>query len=149
MTHEWLLKRNCSMTPRQFGIAYGMLGAAMLLIGLGFALRGVWFVTLFAVLEIGAIALALLHYARHATDSEHIALSEGCLLIERIEAGQLRAIRLDPCWTKIDVPNRRRALIKLESRGVQVEVGGFISEEKRQQVAQELRRELRAASFLR
>ncbi len=148
MKHEWLLKRNCSMTPRQFGMAYGMLGLFMLLIGIGFALLGIWFVTAFALLEIGAIALALVHYARHATDREHIALSEGCLLIERVEAGKVQAIRLDPCWTKIAVPDRKRTLIKLESRGVQVEVGGFVSEELRQQVAQELRRELRASSCL-
>ena len=148
MTREWTLKRNCSLTPRQFGLAYGMLGAAMLLIGLGFALSGFWFVALFAVLDMGAIALALLHYARHATDGEHIALSEGCLLIERTEAGQVNATRLDPCWTKIDLPSRHRTLIRLKSRGIQVEVGGFVSEEKRQQVARELHRELRASSFL-
>ena len=136
------------MTPRQFGIAYGMLGFFMLLIGLVFALSGIWFVTGFALLEIGTIALALLHYARHATDREHIALSDACLLIERVEAGKVQAIRLDPCWTKIALPDRRRALIQLESRGVQVEVGSFVAEEIRQQVAQELRRELRGSSYL-
>ncbi len=120
----------------------------MLLIGLGFALLGVWVVTVFALLDIGVIALALLHYIRHATDGEHIALSEGCLLVERIEAGQLRSVRLDPCWTRIELPDRPHRLIKLASRGVQVEVGGFVSEEKRQEVGAELRRELRASSYL-
>lgn len=148
MKHEWLLKRNCSMSPRQVAHAYGLLCALVLAVGLGFALQGIWFVFAFALIDIGAVMLALLHYARHATDQEHIALTDGCLLIERIEAGQLQQIKLDPCWTRIAVPSRRRTLIQLESRGVKVEVGGFISEEERKKVAQELKRELRTSSYL-
>lgn len=148
LNHEWLLKRNCSLSPGQVGKAYGMLCAFVLAIGFAFAATGVWFVFVFAVMEIVAVAFVLLHYARHATDQEHIALSEGCLLIERIEAGELRQIRLDPCWTKIVVPDRSCTLIRLESRGVKVDVGAFVSQEERQKVARELRRELRTSSYL-
>jgi uncharacterized membrane protein len=146
--HEWLLKRNCSLSPRQVGQAYGMLCAFVLSIGLAFAARGIWFVFAFAVVEILGFALALLHYARHATDQEHIALSEGCLLIERIEAGQLKQTRLNPYWTKIVMPSRKRSLIQLESRGVKINVGAFVSQEEREKVAEELRRELRGRSAL-
>ena len=149
MTHEWLLKRNCSLSPGQVARAYGALCATVLAIGALFALLGVWFVFAFGLLETGAVMLALLHYARHATDREHIALSDGCLLIERIEGGRVHAVRLDPCWTRVTVPSRRRSLIRLEARGVHVEVGGFVCEEARLTVAQEMRRELRATSFLR
>jgi uncharacterized membrane protein len=148
MKHEWLLKRNCSLSPRQVGWAYGLLCLGAIGIALLFALLGIWFVFAFAVLEMAGLALALLHYARHANDREHVALSDGCLLVERIEAGERRQVRLDPYWTRIAVPDRQRSLIRLESRGVRVEIGGFVSEEVRQQVAQELRRELRSRSFL-
>jgi uncharacterized membrane protein len=148
MHREWLLKRNCSLSPKQAGKAYGMLCAFVLTIGLAFATRGVWFVFVFALIEIFALAAALLHYTRHATDREHIALSEGCLLIERIEGGEMKQIRLDPYWTKIALPDRRRTLILLESRGVKIEVGAFVSQEEREKVAQELRRELRSSSSL-
>lgn len=148
MEREWLLKRNCSLSPGQVGEAYGVLCAFVLAIGFAFALRGIWFVFAFAVVEIVAFAFALLHYARHATDQEHIALSEGCLLIERIEAGQLHQVRLNPYWTKIVVPSRRCMLIELESRGVKIEVGAFVSQEEREKVALELRRELRTSSSL-
>ena len=148
MAREWLLKRNCSLSPCQVGKAYGMLCAFVLAIGLAFALQGIWFVFAFAVVEILVLAWALLHYARHATDQEHIALSEGCLLIERIEAGQLQQIRLNPYWTKIAIPSRKRMLIALESRGIKIEIGAFVSQEEREKVAQELRRELRASSAL-
>lgn len=148
MTREWLLKRNCSLSPKQVGKAYGLLCAFVLTIGVAFALRGIWFVFAFAVVEIVGFAVALLHYARHATDQEHIALSESCLLIERIEAGELQQIRLNPYWTKIAVPTRSRTLIQLESCGVKIEVGAFVSQEERDKVANELRRELRTSSSL-
>lgn len=148
MNTEWLLKRNCSLTPRQAASAYGALCGALLLIGLGFTLRGAWWVLAFALLEIGGTVLAMLHFARHAGDGERISLSTECLLVERVEAGQLREIRLVPCWTRIVAPDRRRSLIELESRGVKVAVGTCISEQARHQVAQELRRALQTSSFL-
>ncbi|MEO7496198.1 MAG: DUF2244 domain-containing protein [Massilia sp.] len=148
MKHEWNLKRNCSLSPRQVGIAYGLLCTGVIGVGVVFAMHGIWFVLAFALLEIGGIALALLHYARHATDHEHVALSEECLLIERVEAGQREQIRLETCWTRIALPDRRRPLIALESRGVKVELGTFVSEETREAVANELQRELRGNSYL-
>jgi uncharacterized membrane protein len=148
MEHEWLLKRNCSLSPRQAGFAYGLLCLFVLAIGAVFLLHGLWIVFAFALLESLAVGLALLKYARHATDHEHIALSDGCLLVERVEAGEVEQVRLDPCWTRIALPSRKHTLIQLESRGVKVEIGGFISEEKRQQVAEELRKQLRNSSYL-
>ena len=148
MKHEWLLKRNCSLSPRQVAVAYGLLCLCAFAIAGVFALHGFWFVLAFALLEMAAVAGALLHYARHATDHEHIALSEGCLLIERVLAGELSQVRLDPCWTRIALPGHQHALIRLESRGVKVEIGGFVSEEVRQEIGEELRRELRSSSYL-
>lgn len=145
--HEWFLKRNCSMAPRQVAIAYGVLCLFTFTIASVFAVRGMWLVLAYALLETGGLAVALLHYARHATDQEHITLSDGCLLVERIEAGECAQVRLDPYWTRIGLPTRRHALIRIEARGVSVEVGGFVSEATRRQVADELRAELRAASF--
>jgi uncharacterized membrane protein len=136
------------MSPSQVMGAYGLLCVFVLAIAAGFALRGIWFVFPFALIEIGGLGWALVVYARHATDHEHIALGDGCLLIERIEAGALHQVRLDPCWTKITLPSGRHALIQLEARGVTVEIGAFISDAARRHVGRELRRELRGASFL-
>jgi uncharacterized membrane protein len=149
MKREWLLKRNCSLSPRQLACAYAVLCSAALGIALIFILQGIWFVFAFALLELAGIACALLHYARHALDHEHIALTERWLLVERVQAGQHEEVRLDPNWTRISLPdNRRRALIEIESCGIKVEVGSFVTEATRRQVALELRRELRGHSFL-
>jgi uncharacterized membrane protein len=149
MKREWFLRRNCSLSPRQFGAAYLLLCTGAFSIAFVFALMGIWIVFAFALVEMAGVTAALLHYARHATDHEHIALTERCLLVENVRGGRTEKVGLDPHWTRIDLPdNRRHRLIGLESRGVKVEIGRYVTEATRQKVAQELRQELRSSSFL-
>lgn len=142
MQHEWILKRNCSMTPRQVAKAYGMLCTGVLGVSLAFALQGIWIVFAFAVLEIIVVVGALLYYARHALDQERVCLSEGCLRIERTHAGRVEQFILDPHLTRLVVPDRRRQLIALESRGARIELGSYVSETARRAVARELKASL-------
>ena len=146
--HEWFLKRNCSLSPRQLAFAYAVLCLASFSVALMFTLHGAWLVLAFSLFEMAVVALAFLHYARHATDHERIALDDGCLLVERIEAGEVRQTRLDPHWTRIASPSRPEDLINLEAKGVTVEVGRHVTMAKRRQVAQELRQELRRGSLM-
>lgn len=146
MKQEWLLKRNCSMTPRQVMKAYGVLCSFVLAVSIAFALHGIWYVFAFAMLEITIVVSALLYYARHATDQERVRLYDDRLHIERTEAGRVECFTLDPLWTRIVVPNRRRQLIALESKGVKVELGSYISETARRAVAREMQATLRHAT---
>jgi len=154
MWFEWTLQRNCSMTPRQVARAYAVLCTISLAVALAFFLRGVWIVLAFSLLELACVGLALVLYARHALDRERISLSTSCLLIECVQANVRRQSRLDPLWTRVLSPaelppaGARRPLITLESRGVRVEVGRFVNEAKRRQVARELRQALRQVSAL-
>jgi uncharacterized membrane protein len=144
--HEWTLQRNCSLTPRQAARAYAVLCTLSLGVALAFLLlHGVWIVLAFSLLELSCVGLALLLYARHALDRERIALFEGCLLVECVQAEVRSHAQLDPLWTRV-LPG---ALITLESRGVRVEVGRFVNEAKRRQVARELRQALRQVSVMR
>jgi uncharacterized membrane protein len=144
-THTWILKRNCSLTPRQSAAAYALLCSASFGIGLVFLLQGVWIVLAFSLLEMAAVGWALLHYARHALDVERIALTERALVVERVDAGRHSRFSLDPLRTRVQPPlPRARKLILLESPGNCVEIGSYVSEPVRQQVAQELARAMRA-----
>jgi uncharacterized membrane protein len=150
MTCEWTLRRNCSLSPRQVARAYAVLCLGSLAVAVGFLVHGIWFVLAFSLLELALVGLALLVYARHATDHERIALSESGLLVMCVEADHRELTRLDPLWTRVVVPDeRRRALIQLESRGVKVEIGRFVDESRRRQVARELRQALRSVSAMR
>jgi uncharacterized membrane protein len=146
--HDWLLKRNCSLAPRELAWAYAVLCVLSLSVAMMFTLQGAWYVLVFSMLEMSAVALAFLCYARHASDHEHIVLVDGCLLVEKIVAGKVQQTRLDPYWTRIALPDRTQDLINLEAKGIKIEVGRFVTVAKRRQVAQELRQELRRSSFM-
>ena len=75
---HWLLKRNCSITPRQLLWFYLSLCVVSFGIAAMFWVQGVRLVMPFAWLELLALGAALLLYARHATDSETIALPATC-----------------------------------------------------------------------
>lgn len=148
MKREWLLKRNCSLTPRQLASAYLLLCFGSFGIAVVFVLEGIWIVLAFALVEMAAVGAALLHYARHALDCEHIALTERCLLVERVRGRRTEQVRMDPHWVRIRPPAGRRALVEIESRGTKVAVGAFVTDAGRQELARELRHELRGASYL-
>ena len=160
MTREWTLQRNCSLSPRQVARAYAVLCLGSLAVAVGFLVHGIWLVLAFSLLELALVGLALLVYARHATDHERIALSESGLLVTCVQADRRELVRLDPLWTRVvepdergphgHVPNERRhTLIQLESRGVKVEIGRFVDDARRRQVARELRHALRSVSAMR
>jgi uncharacterized membrane protein len=150
MTREWTLRRNCSLAPRQVARAYILLCIGSLAVAFGFLFQGIWLVLAFSLFELALVGLALLVYARHATDHERIALSESGLLVTRVLADRRELTRLDPLWTRVVVPDERpRSLIQLESRGVKVEIGRFVDATRRRQVARELRQALRGVSVMR
>ena len=69
---QWLLRRNCSMTPTQLVAFYLSLCAWSLAIAGAFWWRGATLVMPFAGIEILAVGAALLVYARHAGDRERM-----------------------------------------------------------------------------
>lgn len=147
--HEWVMKRNCSLTPRQALLVYALLCGATLGIALVFTWRGAWMVLAFALAESAAVGAALLYYARHALDQECIRLGDGGLWVERRDGRRSSLVRLDPHHTRVSLPDRgARTLIQLQARGQQIEVGRYLTPPARQEVAHQLRRALRPGSLL-
>lgn len=107
-----------------------------------FTMQGAWLVMVFALLEMMAVAAAFLYFGRHATDREHIALSDAGLLVELVQAEKIRQFRMDPQRTRVELPVLRHGLISLEANGDRVEVGRYLTERKRREFAQELSAEL-------
>lgn len=146
---EWLMKRNCSLTPRQALLVYALLCTATLGIALVFTLRGAWMVLAFALIETTAVGAALLHYTRHALDHERIRLGEDCLLVERADGARRLAFRLDPSHARVSLPDAgMRTLVLIEARGVRVEIGRYLTPSARLELVRTLRAALRGASLL-
>ena len=145
---EWLMKRNCSLSPRQALQVYALLCAATLGIALAFTLRGAWMVLAFSLLEAAALGAALLHYCRHALDYERVRLLDGWLLVERADGLRRHEVRLDPAHTRVSLADGMRTLVRIEARGLQVEVGRFLTPSARLDLVRALRRALSRASLL-
>ncbi|MFC0251833.1 DUF2244 domain-containing protein [Massilia consociata] len=146
---EWLMKRNCSLTPRQALGVYALLCAATLGIALVFTLRGAWMVLAFALVETAAVGAALLHYSRHALDHERIRLADGRLTVEHADGARHSAVCLDPCHARVSLPGAgMRTLVVIEARGVRVETGRYLTPAARLDLVRSLRDALRGASLL-
>ena len=142
---EWLLKRNCSISPRQLMQAYLLLCAASLAIAAFIGLRGAWYVLGFAILELGIVGAAFLYYARHATDRERIVLRGEWLLVELIVGGNVRRFTLPRRSVKLMPLSAQRQLIRLHSADMGVEVGRYLTARKRHELLLELHHELSPA----
>ncbi|KAF1047722.1 MAG: hypothetical protein GAK35_00537 [Herbaspirillum frisingense] len=141
-TREWILKRNCSIAPRQLAWVFAILCAVSLTVALAFTIHGAWTILVFSVIELLAVGIAFLVYARHVTDREYLVLEDDSLTVEVTQAGKASRIKLDLRRARIEFPGARRTLVGLESAGTRVEVGRFMSEWKRREFARELEREL-------
>lgn len=146
---EWMLKRNCSIAPHQLGQVFAILCAVSLTVALVFTLRGAWYILVFSVLELSAVGFAFLIYARHATDREYIALVEDCLLVEFVYAEKTSRFRLDLQHARVAPAGSCRNRVRLESSGIQVDVGRYLTEWKRREFALELEQAITANSNVR
>lgn len=136
---DWLIKRNCSVSPRQFVCFYVSLALFSLLIALLLLLRGAWLVLPFTGVELLVVGAAFVAYARHAVDYEHIRLFPNRLVIEQVSAEQLTQFEFNPRWVRVEPGASPRDPIKLVSRGQTVTVGLHLAQYRRKQFASELR----------
>jgi uncharacterized membrane protein len=137
-----MLSRNCALTPRQVGGFYLSLVAASALIATVFLLRGAWMILPFSLLEMTALGVALLVYARHAVDCERVSLGRDALEIESIDGSERRVTRVDRHAVRVEMDARPRATVSVVARGKRIAVGRFVGERERRRFARELRHAL-------
>ena len=140
---HWFLKRNCSVTPGQLGWLYASLCVVSLGIGGIFWVQGARMILPFAWLELAAVGVAFLAYARHAADGERISLQDGHLVVELENAGRLERAEFHRDWVRVEPRADGRSLIELSGQGRSVNVGRYVRPELRPALAQEIRQALR------
>ncbi len=145
------MKRNCSMSPRQFAVLFGSLACVSIGFASIFAYSGAWLILMFAVVEVTALAVAFVVYARHAGDYERIIVSPEALIIEFNSGSQVVRQQAHPAFARVEYPfpgtrsGGGDSLIGLALAGKAVEVGRFVPRLKRAGLAQEIRAQLLAA----
>ena len=136
---QWLLRRNCALTPGQLAVCFAAIGVVSLLIAIAFALLGAWLVIPFAGIELLALGVAFLVHARHAGDYERIVVRADRLIVERVSGGNLAQMECQGPWIRVEYGGTRRELIRLVAAGREMSVGRFVPDDGRSQLARELR----------
>jgi uncharacterized membrane protein len=139
----WRLRRNCSIAPRQLLVVYLSLVMISLSIAAMFWWQGVPWVLPFASAELLALGLAMLVYARHATDGESIRLGDGRLTVEQSVGSRTRKVEFAPHGVRIEPEQGDCSLVELSGQGRRVVVGRHVRPELRHQLVAELRWALR------
>ena len=147
----WLIKRNCSASPRQLAVVFASLVAVSFAFGVAFAAQGLWMVLPFVGLEVVAVAAAFVCYGRHAADFERIELRDGRLSVARQEGSQRSEVYFDLPWVRVEVSQRgsdlgARVKVELVSARQRVEVGRYLVDVRRAVLGQELRAALSSAT---
>jgi uncharacterized membrane protein len=140
---EWRLARNCSISPKQLFAVYLSLCVVSLGIATGFAWAGASPVLAFAGVELLLVGVALLVYARHASDHEHITLTGAALTVEHQHGTQTDRSEFRAAWVRVEPLSSDRSLIEVAGDGQTACVGRYLRPELRPSLARELRAALR------
>jgi uncharacterized membrane protein len=140
---DWMMKRNCSVSPRQFVGFYLSLALVSIAIATSLLLNGAWLVLPFTGIELTVVGVAFLIYARHAVDFERIRLYRNRLLIEQMNAAELTQFEFNPRWVRIETGATPREPLTIVSRGQSVKIGQHLAQHRRKQFAAELQASLR------
>ncbi len=137
--HQWVLKRNCALTPRQLGGWFGTLALFSLLIAAVLAARGAWVVVPFALVEVSALAVAFLAYGRHAGDYERIVATPERLTVETSTGARLDRLEREAGRVRIEYGGSRREPIRLVSGREEIAIGRFVPDDRKAELVRELR----------
>lgn len=142
---QWVLRRNCSITPRQLMAVYLSLCGVSLAVGMGFWWQGATYVIAFAGAELLLVGLALLVYARHAADRDMVTLAGADVEVERHFGRQVERAAFRAEWVCVEPALAQGSLVELAGQGRRVRIGRFLRPDLRAALAQELRLALRRA----
>jgi uncharacterized membrane protein len=140
---EWLLKRNCSISPTALLGFYVSLSVVSLGIAAFFWAQGAPLVLPFAFAELLTVGICLLVYARHAADREYIALRGDRLTVQVRNGSRVQEAEFAPHRVRIEPAAVDGSLIELSGQGRRVAVGRFVRPELRRALAAELRQALK------
>ena len=140
---QWLLKRNCSVTPAQLMALFMSISVVSLGIATFFWFQGATLVMPFAWVELVAVGAAFTIYARHARDGEKISLQGGQLVVELETAGRLQRAEFNREWVRVEPKDGDGSLIEVSGQGRIIRVGRHVRPELRPALAREIRYALR------
>lgn len=134
----WLMKRNCSFSPKQVGLFYISIVCFSMLVASFFLFMGVWMIIIFTTIEILALTIALYVYSRHALDYEKITIQDKQLFFERSWGGKIQQYEFNTIWTKLIRSGRTGRDLALKTSTDEVSIGFFVRVNEQEHFEKEL-----------
>ena len=142
--HHFDLAPHCSLSSR--GAAWFFVSVCVPTLGIaGLAsVLGYWPILPFAGAEIAVLAWALKTNMARRFEHEHIEVTESEVIVEcshALRPGTARRIVFPRHWSRVKIrrPNSPPSSLVIESHGRCLEVGKFLTEEERRQLAARLK----------
>jgi uncharacterized membrane protein len=134
---------NDSLGTRGRRTAFLLVAGLSLALGAGFVVVGAWPVLPYTLLEITVLAIAFVCLERRARDWERLTVQGEQVIVERVQAGRVERQEWNRRWLRVETTAGRDGLpacIVLHSAGRACEFGAALAEERRNEVARQLRR---------
>lgn len=138
----WIMKRNCSLTPKQLGLFYLSIVSFSLLVAIFFLMIGVWMIIIFTLIELTVLTIALCVYTRHAIDYEKITIIGKQILVERSWGGKVEVEELNAVWAKLVHKKDSRGGLVLATSTREVPIGYFLIANQQEQFERDIRKYL-------
>lgn len=145
MSAVWMIKRNCSASPRLLALVFASIAAVSFGFGAGFAAFGLWMVLPFVGIEVLAVAAAFFVYSRHAADYQRIEISGDELRVDCVDGATRTHCAWPVVWVRVTEERGETAAprVLIGARGERVEIGLHLTARRRLALAAEIRQVLR------
>jgi uncharacterized membrane protein len=143
--HNWriVIRPNRSLTRRQLQLVFLVIAVVCLSIASMFAVLGMWPVLPFAGAEVIAVGIGFYLSAVGGRETEVVSVNSDEVAVEKGRNRLTERWVLQRAWAQIRLlPPRIRwypTRLVIRSHGREVELGGFLNEDERRQLAGELR----------
>jgi len=143
--HNWriVVRPNRSLTRRQLQLVFLVIAGICLSIASVFAVLGMWPVLPFAGAEVIAVGIGFYLSAVSGRETEVVSVNSDEVAVEKGRSRLTQRWVTQRAWAQIRLlPPRIRwypTRLVIRSHGKEVELGGFLNEDERRQLAGELR----------
>ncbi len=139
---EWLLRRNCMLTPLQLGWLMATAGLLSLGVAIVWAVLGVWWILPFAMIEAVGLGIAFVVYGRHAADMDRVVVGKTKVLIEVVDGAKREQAECLANQVRVIYSKRKKSLIQLRMGAKNWPVGRFVPDSQRESLAKEFAKAL-------
>jgi uncharacterized membrane protein len=142
-----VIRPNRSLTRRQLQLAFLAIAVVCLGIASAFAALGMWPVLPFAGAEVIVVGIGFYLSARAGQETEVVSVGANKVAVEKGHRRVRERFELQRAWAQIRLLRPRirwyPSRLVIRSHGKAVELGGFLNEDERRQLADKLQRAIR------